>query len=90
MLLYHDNVNFYISCTECYHENGESYRGYMANTDIGTPCISWEYNAVNQKTHPNKVMFFLTALCEERLFEILLAYELFVKTCKLSAKFHFI
>ena len=40
---------------ECYTGIGEDYRGHVARTDFGTPCISWAQTAVNHVSHPGKV-----------------------------------
>ncbi|XP_076441683.1 neurotrypsin-like [Babylonia areolata] len=39
---------------ECYTGIGEDYRGMMAHTDIGTPCISWHTAGLSDRTHPGK------------------------------------
>ncbi|KAK7482293.1 hypothetical protein BaRGS_00026421, partial [Batillaria attramentaria] len=39
---------------ECYNGIGDDYRGFMAHTDIGTPCIDWNLAGLNEDTHPGK------------------------------------
>lgn len=40
---------------ECYIGNGESYRGRVAETTLGTPCQKWSKSAsINDNTHPGK------------------------------------
>lgn len=41
---------------ECFTGNGESYRGRVAETTLGTPCQKWSKSAsINDDTHPGKV-----------------------------------
>ncbi|XP_065921575.1 uncharacterized protein [Magallana gigas] len=40
---------------ECFTGNGESYRGRVAETTLGTPCQKWSKSAsINDDTHPGK------------------------------------
>ena len=49
-------ISSYFSWTECYVGNGESYRGSLSETVIGTSCQKWSKSSdINAKTHPGKV-----------------------------------
>ena len=51
----HATAHFF-SFSDCYVDNGESYRGTASVTDKGTTCINWDVSGMHTPTNtPNKV-----------------------------------